>query len=62
MPYTIMFLTDERVTSSLSWEADLEPAKHYARDQLSMKDAERAEVWDHDCGIVYRYEPPVSRR
>jgi hypothetical protein len=62
VPYTILFLTDEQVTSSLSWDADLEPAVHYARDHLSMKEAERVEVWDQDCAIVYRYAPPVSRR
>jgi hypothetical protein len=60
MAYTIMFLIGERVTNCISWDAGLEPAKHYARDYLAKRNAERAEVWDQHDAIVFRYEPPAS--
>lgn len=51
--YTIMFLLDERIQRSISWDTGLEPAMRYARDHMAIRKADRVEVWDDDGTVVF---------
>lgn len=55
MNYTILFLADERVLRSTSWDTGLDAAKRYACDQLPMRDAERVEVWDKSDALIFQH-------
>lgn len=59
MSYTIMFVTEGQVQRCLSWDADLEPAKDYARDQLPPSSCEHVEIWD-DERIVFKCGVPLQ--
>ena len=54
MNYTILFLTDERVVRSTSWDNGLDAAKKYARDQMAFETVHRVEIWDETDYVVFR--------
>jgi hypothetical protein len=54
MNYTILFLTDDRVVRSTSWDNGLDAAKKYARGQMAIEAVHRVEIWDEADFVVFR--------
>jgi hypothetical protein len=60
MNYTILFLAGDRVLRSTSWDAGLEAAKQYACEHLTIRDAQRVEVWGDADQIMFRHSASAS--